>query len=80
MYECVSIVSYMTTCFAYTCLIWLVASTLQLNLSGPMQIIASTNHGCLSVWANESPLTNSLNMAIEIVDVPMKNGDFPELC
>lgn len=66
IYECVSIVSYtdMTTCFAYTRLIWLVASTLQLNLSGPMQIIASTNHGCLSAWANESPLTNSLMMVL----------------
>ena len=58
------LLSYMTTCFAYTCLIWLVASTLQLNLSGPMQIIASTNHGCLSAWANESPLTNFLVMVL----------------
>ena len=70
MYECVSIVSYMTTCFAYTCLIWLVASTLQLNLSGPMQIIASTNHGYLSVWANESPLTNSLMMVLYACYLP----------
>ena len=70
MYECVSIVSYMTTCFAYTCLIWLVASTLQLNLSGPMQIIASTNHGCLSVWANESPLANSLMMVLYACYLP----------
>ena len=36
----------------------------------PMQIIASTNHGYLSVWANESPLTNSLMMVLYACYLP----------
>ena len=38
------------------------------------------NIGWVRLKVPSGNLTQLLNMAIEIVDFPMKNGDFPQLC